>query len=79
VVIRWRTGAEAGLLGFNVYRGFARINARILPARGGLHGTGYRYVDRAVRSGTRALRYRLQVVGIDGTSRWFGPASVRPT
>lgn len=75
-LVRWRTAAELDALGFNVYRATqgrkVRANARLIPAtrRG-----SYSFVDRrAPRSKT--LRYWIQVVNLDGSRSWYGPARV---
>jgi beta-glucosidase len=73
VALRWRTGAEAGLLSFNVYRGRARLNSAPIPAR---HATGgaYSYLDR--RTAGTSPRYRLQAVRLDGSRAWLGSTTV---
>jgi hypothetical protein len=76
-VLRWRTGAETQLLGFNVYRGATKPNRSLVAARGSAAGSAYRFVDRAVRSGT-AYGYRLQAVGRDGTRTWVARARSAP-
>ena len=69
VLLRWRTASEAGLLGFNVYRGRTRLARALIPARGGAGGSSYSYLDRAAPHG-RLLRYRLQAVSANGTPVW---------
>jgi Domain of unknown function DUF11 len=82
VVLRWRTGSELDLLGFQVWRsrhGAAhRLNRRLIPAKGlnGVGGASYRLVDRSVRPGVR-YRYRLQAVELNGTRVSFPALSVR--
>jgi hypothetical protein len=70
VVLTWRTGADAGIAGFNVWRGAMKVNPTLIPARGRLGGTTYRFVDPA--PGPAA--YRLETVGVDG-SRIFARAT----
>lgn len=79
VVVRWRTAAEVDTLGFNVFRAKGagartRLNRTLIRTAGPGHGgQSYVWTDRsAPRSG--ALRYWLQVVGLDGTTTWHGPA-----
>jgi hypothetical protein len=72
VVLRWRTGAEAGLAGFNVYRGNTRLNRSLLLAA----GRAYAFVDRSPPAG-RTVRYRLQVVHLDGTVAWSAAVYAR--
>ena len=74
VVLRWRTGTEVGLLGFDVFRQSAgrlvHVNRNLVPtASTGAH----RFVDRTAPR-VRPLRYRLQAVNLDGTRRWLGTA-----
>ena len=81
VDVSWRTGSEAAIAGFNVWRatgrGWRRINAAVIPAKrtGTARGASYRFVDRTA-SRTRFVNYRLQVVGLDGKRSWFGAGSV---
>lgn len=76
VVLRWR--AEAGALGFNVYRqaGRARVKANrtLIPARFGTAGS-YRFVDRS-RATRGSVRYWLQAVESDGSRSWHGPVAL---
>jgi len=80
VVMRWRTGSEAAVAGFNVWRGKGvartKVNRRLLAAkhRGQARGASYRFVDRR---GGRASRYWLETVGLDGSHVWSGPVAVR--
>jgi hypothetical protein len=74
VDVQWRSAAEVGVLGYNVYRthaGYtARLNRSLIAVRGS--GSVYRFLDRTARPGTSA--YRLQIVSQDGSRRWFGRA-----
>jgi beta-glucosidase len=74
VALRWRTGSEARLLGFNLYRERTRLNKALILAR---HATGgsYSYADHLSR-GT-STRYRLQAVKLDSAWIWLGSATVR--
>lgn len=80
VVLRWRTGAEADLLGFDVYRsGQARklrLNRKVIAAKGSAPGAAYRFVDRRVRPGI-SYTYRLQVVQRDGSRVSAGLVALR--
>jgi hypothetical protein len=65
VLLRWRTGEAAGLLGFRLYRGQRRLNPVLVPARGQAVGGAYAFLDRtAPRRGP--LRYRLEAVDANG-------------
>ena len=78
ILLRWRTASEAGLLGFNVYRGTGaqarKLNHSLIHAKGSLTGGSYAWLDRGAKKGSR---YRLQVVNVDGSRRWYG--AVRST
>jgi hypothetical protein len=78
VLVRWRTGTEADMLGFHLYRERAgrrvRVDKRLIPANGSISGARYSFLDRRAPHGK--LRYRLQAVGIDGSREWFGPVGV---
>ena len=77
VRLQWRTASEAGTLGFNVYRGRAdarkRVSHRLIPARGGVEGAAYTWRDGQRGSGSL---YWLQIVRMDGSRSWYGPARV---
>ena len=80
VLVRWRTASEIDTLGFHVYRALngrrVRVDRKLVPARSA-SGRTYSYLDRrAPRS--RALRYWIQVVNLDGSRQWYGPARVIP-
>jgi uncharacterized repeat protein (TIGR01451 family) len=80
VLLRWRTGAEAKLLGFNAYRQAGgkrlRLNRDLIRVRAAAAGAAYSYVDRhAPRAQT--LVYWLQAVAKDGTRTFLGPATAR--
>jgi hypothetical protein len=82
IELRWRTGAEPSLLGFNLFRSDSasrekKVNGSLIRARGSLRGVSYRLVDRNVRAGVTYL-YRLQVVKADGTRSWDRSIRVTP-
>jgi hypothetical protein len=78
IVVRWRTGTEADVIGFHLYRGHAgkqvRADRRLIPARGSVSGARYSFRDRLAPHGK--VLYRLQAVSRDGTRTWYGPARV---
>ena len=78
VSVRWTTSAETEIAGFNVYKGLAKLNKRLVSARhpGSARSATYTVIDRAVREGG-TYTYRLQVVGLDGKKAWFGATSIR--
>ena len=73
VALRWQTGAEAGLLGFNLYRGRVRLTRAPIRARNATGGARYAYVDRL--SARARTSYRLQAVSLDGSRVWLGSVS----
>ena len=79
VLVRWRTGTEAELLGFQVYRSrghsWKRLTRSLIVAKGSVAGASYRFLDRTARRGV-AYRYRIKAVNRDGTTAWFGPVRV---
>jgi hypothetical protein len=72
VLVRWRTGTEAGVAGFNVYRGNVRLNGRLIAAAGSVSGHSYSWLDR--RPAAKARLYRIQAVRTDGKHVWIGTA-----
>ena len=79
VLVRWRTGTEADLLGFQVYRSrghsWKRLTRSLIPAKGSVSGASYRFLDRTARRGV-GYRYRIKALNRDGTTSWFGPVRV---
>ncbi len=83
VRLKWATGTEIGLLGFNVWRkkgaaDWKRVNDELVPAKniGSLNGANYTYVDTTARAGKR-YRYKLEVVGPNGTLEWSSVVRVK--
>ena len=73
VTVTWRTASEASTIGFNVWRAgssgpWRKLNARLIPAAGRTGGASYRFADRTARRGS-GYRYRLELVGRDGSTR----------
>ena len=79
VVVRWRTASEVDTLGFNVYREVNgkrfRVNPKLIAANG---RGGYSYLDRKAPR-AKTVRYWVQVVNLDGTRSWYGPARIART
>ncbi|MBI4675106.1 MAG: hypothetical protein HY741_25985 [Chloroflexi bacterium] len=77
VKVKWETGTETTLLGFNVYRQtvgakkWVKVNANLIAAKnpGGISGAKYSFTDKTAKSG-KSYRYKLQVVGSGGGSEW---------
>ena len=83
VQLRWRTGAEAAVLGFDVYRfsagkRMAKVNRKLIPAKRSGSGLGatYTLIDRSVRA-RLAATYRLRVVTLAGKRQWAATASIK--
>jgi len=79
VLVRWRTGTEVDLLGFQAYRSrghsWRRVTHSLIAARGSVSGASYRFLDRTARRGV-PYRYRIKALNRDGTTSWFGPVRV---
>jgi len=79
IAVRWRTGTEADLLGFQVYRSrgpsWRSITHSLIAAKGSVSGTSYRFLDRTAKRGI-AYRYRIKALNRDRTTAWFGPVRV---
>jgi len=79
VLVRWRTGSEADLLGFHVYRSrgqsWHRLTRSLIAANGSVSGASYRFLHRTARRGA-PYRYRIKALNRDGTASWFGPVRV---
>jgi hypothetical protein len=75
VLLRWRTGANAGTLGYNVYRqqGAKRVklNNGLVAGGASLRVSSYSFLVRHARAG----QYWLQAVGANGSRTWFGSAA----
>ena len=76
VSVRWRTASQSRTLGFRVYREVngrrVRVTPRLIPAIG---RRSYSFLDRNAAQ-QRSARYWIQVVGVDGSTNWYGPARV---
>jgi hypothetical protein len=82
IAIEWTTTCEIDNAGFNIHRGFsaegqhARINDRMIPARGSaVDGAAYSFIDNAVTTGI-TYYYWLEDVDVHGTGTIYGPAAV---
>ncbi len=81
VDIRWETGSEASVLGFNLHRGtsregpYTRVNRRLISNQGSAtQGARYRMSDMP---GIGGYYYKLELIGIDGAPELYGPVAVR--
>jgi hypothetical protein len=79
--LRWTTGAESNLLGFNVWRyrnGKAvKVNRALIRAKrsGQAAGASYGFVD-AHTGARRGLSYRLQLVDVQGKRTWYAAFAI---
>lgn len=78
-LVTWQTASEVDVLGFHVYRQVngrrVRVSDRLIAVRGRTSGARYSFLDRRARR-DRSARYWIQVVGLDGSRTWHGPARV---
>ena len=79
VLVRWRTANEVGSLGFNVYRQqhgkLVKLNRGLIRSAAA-GGHSYSWLDRSARARNGLLRYRVQVVNLNGRRAWLASASV---
>jgi hypothetical protein len=75
VLLHWRTGVDAGVLGFNVYRqqglNKVKLNSGLVAGGSSVSGSSYSYLVRNAKAGL----YWLQGVRADGRRVWFGSAA----
>ncbi len=76
VRVKWETGSELQVVGFNLWRkkGNAQWimhNAQLIAAQhaGEIVGGQYKFVDKKVKAGATYF-YKLEIVRADGTSEW---------
>ena len=74
VRLAWRTASEAGVVGFELRRGSARLRPGLIGASGSSRGRAYRFDDRKAPRG--AATYRLFAVRLDGGRRLVATARV---
>jgi hypothetical protein len=80
-LLRWTTGTESNLLGFNVwrYRGSngVKVNRTLVRAERSGEPTGatYTYLD-SHPGARRGLTYRLQLVDHQGRRRWYAAFAI---
>jgi hypothetical protein len=79
--LRWTTGSEAEIAGFNVwsYRNGkgVKVNRTLIRAKrsGEPAGASYRFVDPVARV-RRGLTYRLQLVDLKGKRSWYAAFAI---
>jgi hypothetical protein len=79
--LRWTTGSESSLLGFNVWRfrngKGVKVNRTLIRAKrsGEPAGASYSFVD-AKPGARRGLSYRLQLVDVQGKRTWYAAFAI---
>ncbi|OQY80120.1 MAG: hypothetical protein B6D41_21595 [Chloroflexi bacterium UTCFX4] len=83
VKLKWETGSELAVVGFNVWRkqgkgAWKQLNAELMAAKnaGQVTGASYTFSDKDVKQGKK-YRYKVQVVKGNGTSEWSGAILVK--
>jgi hypothetical protein len=80
-VLRWSSGTESSLLGFNVWRyrngKGVKVNRTLVRAKrsGEPAGASYSFVD-ARPGARRGLSYRLQLVDVQGKRTWYAAFAI---
>jgi len=77
VRVKWTTGNESDIFGFNVWRAatkqgdYKKLNETLLPAKqaGILQGANYAFGDKSVKQG-KTYFYKVEIVHADGSSTW---------
>lgn len=77
VRLKWQTGTETNVVGFNIYRAtdrqgaYQKVNSDLLAAKhpGNVLGASYRFGDKSVQRG-RVYFYKVEIVLSDGASEW---------
>ncbi|MDZ7725786.1 MAG: T9SS type A sorting domain-containing protein [candidate division KSB1 bacterium] len=82
VHVRWTAESEVDHAGYNVYRstkhndGFVKLNEKmILSSLFDHRGSSYVYKDQVAENGE--YFYRLEAVNLDGTSKLYGPVTIK--
>ncbi len=84
IEVHWKTASEVGTAGFNLYRkdpatgSPVQVNESLVPALpGSPNGARYAVLDPDAPLGTASI-YVLEEIEFQGTSRSYGPFTVRP-
>lgn len=75
--VKWETGSELDVVGFNLWRragkkgAWEMLNRNLIAAQqtGAVGGAKYARGDKKVRAGVR-YAYKLEILRADGTSEW---------
>ena len=82
VVVKWRTSAELGTVGFDLWRlkngesDYHRVNGSLVPGLRHIQGGTYRLVDHDASVG-QSVVYILHEYDVWGTGKTFGPFEVK--
>lgn len=75
VAVSWRTGEEANVLGFNVFRQVntkqTKVNRTVIPAKSRPTGARYAFNDKLPKP-LKTACYRLQLLQLNGAKLWLG-------
>lgn len=71
VSVRWKTGGEPGVLGFNLYRIVGKqkpkkLNKAVIESKGQVAGASYKWLDRLPKTLKGTFCYRLEAVSSTG-------------
>jgi hypothetical protein len=84
ISLSWQVDNETGVSGYNVHRSdseeenkpYRQVNRTMIAADGGpSESADYTYTDKPVWF-NRTYFYKIEAVGEDGSSQWFGPLGV---
>lgn len=83
VRVKWETGSELAVVGFNVWRKkgngeFIRLNAELIPAQnvGGIGGARYKF-NAGKNKSDKTISFKLEIVKADGKSEWSEVVKVK--
>ena len=72
IAVRWKTGSEPDLVGFNLYRKVGlklkKLNRAVILSKGALGGS-YKYLDKLPKTLKGTWCYRLDAVESSGSKR----------
>jgi len=76
ISVKWETGSELTVMGFNVWRkngkgSWKQLNAQVIEAKnlGSPSGASYTYSDKSVKEG-KTYRYKLEILKSSGKADW---------
>lgn len=73
MTVRWKTGSEPDLLGFNLYRQvgtkLTKLNKPLIESMGQVSGASYKWLDKLPKTLKGTTCYRLDEVSSTGTKK----------